>query len=477
MDLKTEQAKFKTLYDATCKLNSKYCNSDVKLILDTKDLGEFQTLVLKYAETYHNSTVKEYPKPKAPPNEIIALYLYLRDMNTRLQHLPGDSECLAPIAAKFGFDSIAGMEYEKSQFRTYFIYPNEFTGLFRDTASNILLRGSIGVGKSLIVRAAIKELKNVIFFAPTSGSIRGKFEGETEKNIDNLFRCASDALKNKQYIKAVIFFDEFDAIAAKSDDPIQGRARAALLTNIDGISSNPNVAIIAATNFVDRIDEAILRRFTQQIYVNLPARAAREWIVKDEIAKAFMLPGKHLKCTDTKRCLEIFNNNFTSAMDLLKEFGSIEKVGKEDLRFNLKFINTIVEMTGPKLNSNKNQGDDKLEYSSAAIYEYGYSASDMVKVMKLAISKCSQRAISEDSKYMRKEIKGEYYYILSQNGDYYISDDDDEKSMGSKKIPRSEYSKVISFDIIPSDVISTIKTYKPTYNIDEYVKDIKDLKK
>jgi ATP-dependent Lon protease len=59
-----------------------------------------------------------------------------------------------------------------------------------------------------------------------------------------------------------VFFDEFDVIAAKRrGDPVGDRLTAQILTELDGLQPLEGVIVIAATNRIDAIDEAVINRF------------------------------------------------------------------------------------------------------------------------------------------------------------------------------------------------------------------------
>ena len=191
----------------------------------------------------------------------------------------GSSDCLF-------FSGVAGLTKEKKMFKTSLIYPLIYPKLYPKASKGILLYGPPGTGKTYIVKAAVNELQKsdptvgVVFFAPSPADLKGKYVGETEKKIEEIFTCASMAAceselgcpSGKKY-QAIIFMDEFDAIAPdRSDDPtgLAVNSVNTLLQMMDGIKSKPNVAVIAATNFPWKLDSAILRRFTTQILLDLP---------------------------------------------------------------------------------------------------------------------------------------------------------------------------------------------------------------
>jgi AAA family ATPase len=103
-----------------------------------------------------------------------------------------------------------------------------------------------------------------------------KYVGDTEFNIREVFR------KAKLAAPAVIFFDEFDAIAKRDTGHDSLSPVTALLTEMDGFEALEGVLVLAATNRPWAIDEALLRpgRFDTKCYVGLPNLEAREQILR-----------------------------------------------------------------------------------------------------------------------------------------------------------------------------------------------------
>ena len=75
------------------------------------------------------------------------------------------------------------------------------------------------------------------------------------------------------------FFDEIDAIGKKRDNRSDEREQTlnALLSEMSGFGERDGVVVVAATNRLDTLDEALLRagRFDRQIEVPLPGLAER----------------------------------------------------------------------------------------------------------------------------------------------------------------------------------------------------------
>jgi len=191
----------------------------------------------------------------------------------------GGSDCLF-------YNDVAGLQKEKKIIDSSLVYPLIYPNLYPKTSKGILIYGPPGTGKTYLVKAAVNELQKkddsvgVLFFAPSPGDLKGKYVGETEKRIEEAFRCASDAActyqsdcpGKKKYI-SIIFMDEMDAIAPDRDKDTTGLAVNSvntLLQMMDGIKSFPNVAVVAATNYPWNLDTAILRRFDTQLLINIP---------------------------------------------------------------------------------------------------------------------------------------------------------------------------------------------------------------
>ena len=85
--------------------------------------------------------------------------------------------------------------------------------------------------------------------------------------------------------RGVIFIDEFDAIGRSRGGPNSHEEREQtlnqLLIELDGFTTTDEIVVIAATNRVDILDQAVLRpgRFNRKIHVGLPDVAGRRAIL------------------------------------------------------------------------------------------------------------------------------------------------------------------------------------------------------
>lgn len=132
----------------------------------------------------------------------------------------------------------------------------------------ILLYGPPGCGKTLIAKAIANEIN--AHFIPINGpEILNKYVGQSEENLREIFKEA----QNKA--PSIIYFDEFDSLAAHRNeelDPFNARVVNQILTLLDGIEEKEKICVIASTNRIDMIDEAIKRpgRFDYLLEVSKP---------------------------------------------------------------------------------------------------------------------------------------------------------------------------------------------------------------
>jgi len=146
----------------------------------------------------------------------------------------------------------------------------------------VILYGPPGTGKTLLAKAVAGEA-GVPFYAVSGSDFVQIYVGVGASRIRQLFDKAREAKK------CVIFIDEIDAIGKKRDGGIEGggnderdQTLNALLSEMSGFQPNEGIVVIAATNRLDTLDEALLRpgRFDRHIEIGLPDVNARKEILK-----------------------------------------------------------------------------------------------------------------------------------------------------------------------------------------------------
>jgi transitional endoplasmic reticulum ATPase len=181
-----------------------------------------------------------------------------------------------------GFEAVGGLTETKRKLERAVTWPLTYGPLFEaantDPPSGILLYGPPGTGKTLLARAIAAE-SEVNFIHVAGPELLDRYVGESEKAVREVFERA------RQAAPAIVFFDEIDAIAtsrdaAAGDSGVSERVVSQLLTELDRLSENPNLVVLAATNRKDALDAALLRpgRLESHLEVPAPDEAARQAI-------------------------------------------------------------------------------------------------------------------------------------------------------------------------------------------------------
>ena len=142
----------------------------------------------------------------------------------------------------------------------------------------ILFHGPPGTGKTLLAKAVAGETNSTFLYSSGSEFVE-KYVGVGAKRVRTLFE------KAKKDAPSIIFIDEIDAIGTRRNSESNNEKDQTLnqlLVELDGFTSNEMVIVIAATNRLDLLDEAILRpgRFDRHIYIGNPNIKAREKILQ-----------------------------------------------------------------------------------------------------------------------------------------------------------------------------------------------------
>lgn len=183
------------------------------------------------------------------------------------------------------FNDIGGLEKQIRELYEVVVLPLIKPEVFRDVGieppKGVLLHGPPGTGKTLLAKAVAHASKSK-FIRVVASEFVNKFIGEGARLVREVFRYARDNSP------AIIFIDEIDAIGSRradlgtSGDREVQRTLLQLLAELDGFEPLSNVKVIAATNRLDLLDQALLRpgRFDRIIEVPLPSYEGRLEILR-----------------------------------------------------------------------------------------------------------------------------------------------------------------------------------------------------
>lgn len=202
---------------------------------------------------------------------ILHQFKTIRNMDKDADDLFVSAEELSDVK----FEDVIGAEDAKDELKKFISFirnPKKYKDVGLSASKGILLYGPPGTGKTMMAKA-LANAAGCPFISTTGAQIsRG------EQSIRKAFSVA------RRYAPSIVFIDEIDAFA---QDRQSGAGDTLLvnelLTEMDGFEDNSShpVFVIAATNFGRAhtlygeniaLDSALLRRFGNRIYVDLPGK-------------------------------------------------------------------------------------------------------------------------------------------------------------------------------------------------------------
>ncbi len=199
----------------------------------------------------------------------------------RIAMKPSDPKSLDDIGgmkeAKYGlYESVI------SAFDPEIMKANEENGI--SPPNGTILYGPPGCGKTYIVKAVAQQAKLPMYELKMS-EVGSKYIHETSGRITAVFKQLKEKYE-KTGEASILFIDEFDSIAGNRESlggnqEYKNEEINTLLAEMNNPGKN-GIAIIAATNHIEKIDSAIARsgRFDKKIYVGLPDPEARYEVIK-----------------------------------------------------------------------------------------------------------------------------------------------------------------------------------------------------
>ena len=185
---------------------------------------------------------------------------------------------------KVTFDDVAGADEEKQELEEIVDFlknPGKYREIGARVPKGVLLVGPPGTGKTLLAKAVAGEV-GAPFFSISGSDFVEMFVGVGASRVRDLFEQA------KKKTPSIIFIDEIDAVGRQRGAGLGGghdereQTLNQLLVEMDGVTENDSIIVMAATNRRDILDPALLRpgRFDRQIVVNYPDIKGREEILK-----------------------------------------------------------------------------------------------------------------------------------------------------------------------------------------------------
>lgn len=289
---------------------------------------------------------------------------------------------------KVRFKDVAGCEEEKEEVKEIIDYlrsPKKFTGMGAHIPKGILMVGPPGTGKTLLAKAVAGEA-NVPFFSISGSDFVEMFVGTGASRVRDMFKTAQKSAP------CIIFIDEIDAVGRQRGAGMGGgndereQTLNQLLVEMDGMTDNAGIVVVAATNRPDVLDPALLRsgRFDRRVTVSLPDIKGREAIL-------------HVHARNKKLASDVSLANLAkrtpgfSGADLANVLneGAILAVRKNEAKVTMTDLDEAIDrvMMGPAKKSKKYTEKDKIlvAYHEAGHAVIGLKLEDADMVQKVTI--------------------------------------------------------------------------------------------
>lgn len=289
---------------------------------------------------------------------------------------------------KVRFKDVAGCEEEKEEVKEIIDYlrsPKKFTDMGAHIPKGILMVGPPGTGKTLLAKAVAGEA-NVPFFSISGSDFVEMFVGTGASRVRDMFKTAQKSAP------CIIFIDEIDAVGRQRGAGMGGgndereQTLNQLLVEMDGMTDNAGIVVIAATNRPDELDPALLRsgRFDRRVTVSLPDIKGREAILQVHARN------KKLASDVSLANLAKRTPGFSGAdlANVLNE-GAILAVRKNESKVTMTDLDEAIDrvMMGPAKKSKKYKEKDKIlvAYHEAGHAVIGLKLEDADMVQKVTI--------------------------------------------------------------------------------------------
>ncbi|KAF9084533.1 hypothetical protein BGX29_010412 [Mortierella sp. GBA35] len=201
-----------------------------------------------------------------------------------LKPAPSQTEFEPSADNNVKFSDVQGVDESKQELEEVVEFlkdPNKYNQLGGKLPKGVLLTGPPGTGKTMLARAVAGEA-GVPFFFMSGSEFDEMYVGVGARRVRELFAAA------RARAPSIVFIDELDAIGARrnpKDQTYMKQTLNQLLVELDGFSQTEGVIIIAATNFPELLDKALVRpgRFDRHVNVPLPDVRGRMQILKHHL--------------------------------------------------------------------------------------------------------------------------------------------------------------------------------------------------
>ena len=427
----------------------------------------FVLLILTFAlQKYKNKIREMVPKNK------FSKQLSLAQQNAEkapaiAKQEENDLHAISPTTSTITFKDVAGIKEIKEELEEvvdFLNHPKKYQQYGVSLPRGVLLVGPPGVGKTLIAKAVAGEAE-VPFFYQSGASFVHIYVGMGAKRVRELFTVA------KLNAPSIIFIDEIDAVGKSrgigSNDERESTLNE-LLTQMDGFDSSSGVMVIAATNKIEVLDEALLRagRFDRRVFLTLPTKVDRVDILK------LYLKGKSFHFDLEKLANETSGFSSSALSTLVNEallymikrdgisiLESDIEFAKQKIQFGKKQI-TLLTNEQKEILATYQAGKAYITKSKVNLLDNGITAEDLIYPSK-----------TELKNLIKKYLSGTIALEVIKNESYVVFEDELKEAYAIATKMVKDYKMASNVDILIQNLKDELKT-----NIISNINEVKALR-
>lgn len=264
-----------------------------------------ETFVINNTASKSNSFLMNILFGFGPFLLLIVFMLYMRNKNLKdnsqtngINAINKNVKSISSEKIKTRLSDVAGCDEAKlevAEIIDFLKNPIKYNKIGAKIPSGVIMSGPPGTGKTLMAKAIAGE-SGVPFFTVNGSDFVEMYVGIGAQRVRKLFEQA------RKESPCIVFIDEIDAVGKKRSNGVsQGndereQTLMALLTEMDGFEKETGIIVIAATNRVDVLDEALIRpgRFDREVSVDYPDVRGREQILKVHAKDVNLSPNVNL---------------------------------------------------------------------------------------------------------------------------------------------------------------------------------------
>lgn len=275
------------------------------------------------------------------------------------------------------------LKEELLEIKDFFEKENEYKSRNIEIPKGILFKGKPGTGKTYAARCIAGDV-DCYFMICTASSLQGQYIGSGAQNIKDLFKAAK-LLRENTKKGVIVFIDELDSLGSRehrsgSSSGEEDRTLNQLLAELSGFESSEGIMVMGATNYPDRIDDALMRagRFSRQITIRPPEAVERQHLVTYYFNKINM---------------KVVGTDYAEISELTKGLtpADIKEIANESAILAVRYskpditIDYINEAINKVITKNIRTPDGKLDTHLVAAHEAGHVVAAYIYNNSIAI--------------------------------------------------------------------------------------------